>query len=130
MIDYPPERDTDNTEATACDTPLIELLRNVPADARAEYEHSKFSHSNIPYGHLCHTAADKLETIESAFKDRVRVIEMQLKEKQELEAKLQAYTKVGALVDKIRYAMSPAIEAQYVRDLLKLFDSESGNLKE
>ncbi len=41
-------------------TPLIDLLRNVPVDARAEYEHGPTHHSNIPYGRLCSEAADEI----------------------------------------------------------------------
>jgi len=47
-------------KSQAAETPLLDLLRNVPEDARAEYEHHRFSHSLIPYGRLCKHAADAL----------------------------------------------------------------------
>jgi hypothetical protein len=43
-----------------CKTPLLDLLRDVPEDARAEYEHSQFHHSLIPYGRLCSEAAAEI----------------------------------------------------------------------
>ena len=41
-------------------TPLIELLERVPADARMVYEHDQFHSENIPVGRLCHEAAAAL----------------------------------------------------------------------
>lgn len=41
-------------------TPLIDLLRAVPADARMTYEHSEHHHQMIPVGRLCHEAAEAL----------------------------------------------------------------------
>ena len=41
-------------------TPLLDLLRAVPTDARAEYEHGQFHHSMIPYGRLCADAAQAI----------------------------------------------------------------------
>lgn len=38
-------------------TPLIDLLERVPADARMVYEHDQFHSQNIPVGRLCHEAA-------------------------------------------------------------------------
>lgn len=52
------------SENQACEVPLLELLRGVPKDARAWYEHNSTSHSHIPYGHLCHKAADMIEQLE------------------------------------------------------------------
>ena len=44
-------------------TPLLELLRGVPQDARAVYEHHSTSHQFIPYGRLCREAADILDAL-------------------------------------------------------------------
>ena len=44
-------------------TSLLELLRGVPQDARAVYEHHSTSHQFIPYGRLCHEAADILDAM-------------------------------------------------------------------
>ena len=42
-----------------CQTPLVDLLRGVPADARTEYEVNPTHHKMIPVGLLCHDAADE-----------------------------------------------------------------------
>lgn len=44
----------------ACETPLLDLLNSVPADARMIYEHSPTHSSNIPVGVLVKRAADAL----------------------------------------------------------------------
>ena len=41
-------------------TPLIDLLERVPADARVVYEHDQFHSQSIPVGRLCHEAATAL----------------------------------------------------------------------
>jgi hypothetical protein len=41
-------------------TPLIDLLERVPADARMVYEHDQYHSQNIPVGRLCHEAAAAL----------------------------------------------------------------------
>lgn len=43
-----------------CQVPLTELLRNVPIDAREWIEESPYSGRNIPYGRMCHEAADAI----------------------------------------------------------------------
>jgi hypothetical protein len=43
-------------------TPLIELLESVPADARMVYEYGQFHSQNIPVGRLCHEAVAALRT--------------------------------------------------------------------
>ena len=48
---------TDN----ACETPLLDLLKSVPSDARLIYEHSPIESSFIPVGVLAKKAADALE---------------------------------------------------------------------
>ena len=45
----------------AAQVPLIQLLRAVPNDARAWYEHNATSHTHFPYGKMCHEAADRLD---------------------------------------------------------------------
>lgn len=44
------------------ETPLLDLLKSVPADARMIYEHSPIESSSIPVGVLAKRAADALET--------------------------------------------------------------------
>jgi hypothetical protein len=41
-------------------TPLIDLLERVPADARMVYGHDQFHSQNIPVGRLCNEAAAAL----------------------------------------------------------------------
>ena len=47
-------------EYRAAKTPLIDLLRKVPKDGRHMYDESPVMAHNIPYGRLCHEAADEL----------------------------------------------------------------------
>ena len=44
-------------------TPLIDLLRGVPADAHAVYEEHPTAHRLIPYGRLCNEAAAELDAL-------------------------------------------------------------------
>ena len=48
----------------ACETPLLDLLNSVPADARLIYEHSPIESSFIPVGVLAKQAADALTAME------------------------------------------------------------------
>ena len=48
------------TTETPKKTPLLDLLRSVPADGRHVYEHDPTHHQNIPYGRLCREAADEI----------------------------------------------------------------------
>jgi len=47
-------------EQGAAQTPLLDLLRGVPADARMTYEINPTHHHMIPVGRLCGEAADKI----------------------------------------------------------------------
>lgn len=49
----------------ACETPLIQLLRKAPRDARGVYENNPTDYSFIPYGIYCHRAADRIEELEA-----------------------------------------------------------------
>lgn len=49
----------------ACEVPLVERLRSVPSDARAEVEVGYCHHRYIPYGRLCHDAATKIRYFEA-----------------------------------------------------------------
>lgn len=51
-------------DTKACQTPLIDLLRSVPSDARQMIERGPCHHQNIPYGRLCTEAADAIERLE------------------------------------------------------------------
>lgn len=42
---------------------------------------------------------------------------------------IRALKKIEDLVDKIRYAMDPKIEQGYIKDLLALFDPETGDYR-
>ena len=52
------------------ETPLIELLRNIPPEARYEWQVSKFHHAMSPIGDLCHRAADRITELEDALKSK------------------------------------------------------------
>lgn len=59
-------------------TPLIELLERVPADARMVYEHDQFHSENIPVGRLCHEAAAALRAaIEQGEKQNERIASLE-----------------------------------------------------
>lgn len=45
----------------AAQVSLIQLLRHVPPNARAWYEHNSTCHQHIPYGKMCQEAADLIE---------------------------------------------------------------------
>jgi hypothetical protein len=47
----------------AMQTPLVDLLRGTPKDGRVCHEESLTSHHFIPYGRLCHEAADTIEAL-------------------------------------------------------------------
>lgn len=51
------------TTETPKKTPLLDLLRSVPADGRHVYEHDSMHSHNIPYGRLCREAADELDRL-------------------------------------------------------------------
>ena len=68
----------------AMQTPLIELMRRVPQDARGVYEHHSTSHSFIPYGRYCHEAADIIAT------QQARMAELEA-ERDHLERELAEY---------------------------------------
>lgn len=48
-------------ENEACAVPLIELLRRIPKDYRAQWEQEPYHHCSSPVGLHCHEAADALE---------------------------------------------------------------------
>jgi hypothetical protein len=65
-------------------TPLLDLLRKVPKDGRAIYEHGPTHSQSVPYGRLCHEAADALAA------------EREARERAEL--KVETYEAVHALM--------------------------------
>lgn len=48
---------------TAAQTPLTELLRSVPRDARLALDDGPYSTTYHPVGDLCHTAADEIDRL-------------------------------------------------------------------
>lgn len=63
-------------------TPLLDLLMGVPKDGRAIYEHGQTHSQSIPYGRMCHEAADSLTAAEAerdALRARVAGLEAALK---------------------------------------------------
>jgi hypothetical protein len=44
-------------------TPILDLLRDIPADARMVYEVNPTHHQSIPVGVLAHQAADEIERL-------------------------------------------------------------------
>lgn len=55
----------DHQELQACQTPLVDLLRSIPADARMVYEVSPTESHNIPVGRLCADALAEIERLQA-----------------------------------------------------------------
>jgi hypothetical protein len=55
-----------HTPRQAAQTQLTELLRSIPKDARAIYEHGPTESSSIPYGRLAHEAAAEIDRLRAA----------------------------------------------------------------
>ncbi len=55
--------DEGNALGGPCEVPLIEQLRSVPETCREMIEINPTHHRNIPYGSLCHKAADEIERL-------------------------------------------------------------------
>lgn len=53
------------SDETAAATPLLDLLDNIPADARLSYEHSPTHHQMIPVGGLASAAAFRIRELEA-----------------------------------------------------------------
>lgn len=54
-------------------TPLLDLLRGIPADARMTYEHHPTHHQMIPVGRLAHEAAARIAGLEARLPSPDRV---------------------------------------------------------
>ena len=62
----PPTAKGMRMDNTGCaQVPLVELLRSVPKDARAEIELGPCHHRFIPWGRHCHDAADAIDAAEA-----------------------------------------------------------------
>ena len=57
----------------AMQTPLVDLLRGTPKDGRVCHEESPTSHHFIPYGRLCHDAADTIEALRRERDEAIKV---------------------------------------------------------
>lgn len=55
-------------------TPILDLLRDVPADARMVYEVSPTHHQSIPVGRLAKDAADAIEHLRAALVAAMEVV--------------------------------------------------------
>lgn len=51
------------SDQQACQTPIIDLLRDIPADARMVYEVTSTHHQSIPVGVLAKQAADEIKRL-------------------------------------------------------------------
>jgi hypothetical protein len=52
------------TSTQAIKTPLKDMLRSVPKDARAWYKHELGGYEHIPYGRLIYEAIAEIERLE------------------------------------------------------------------
>lgn len=74
-------------------TPLLDLLRRIPLDARLEYEHSPTNHSCYLVGNMYHRAADEIERLRAEVDKRDEVIKTQLTVLEQQDAELQKQDK-------------------------------------
>lgn len=56
------------SDQQARQTPIIDLLRDIPADARMVYEVTSTHHQSIPVGVLAKNAADEIERLTACLK--------------------------------------------------------------
>ena len=56
-------------------TPILDLLRDVPADARMVYEVSPTHHQSIPVGRLAKDAADAIEHLRAALVAAMEIVQ-------------------------------------------------------
>lgn len=54
------------SEGGPCETPLLELLRQLPKDAVYQWQSGEFAHSSAPVGLYAHRAADQIERLQGA----------------------------------------------------------------
>lgn len=98
-------------------TPILDLLRDVPADARQVYEHDSMHSQNIPFGRLAAEAADEIARL------RAEVAGLR-EEVKEISGGAGVY--MGLLVDCIAvlHTIEPEsdYEAEKLRDLLDAID--------
>lgn len=100
----------------AMQTPILDLLRDVPADARQVYEHDSMHSQNIPFGRMAKEAANTIE----ALQERVKVLELDKARLDWLESdpRLAELTTNGATVDCYYYAVAgaPGLKLREIMD--------------
>ena len=55
--------------STPMEVPLTEQLRSVPKDGRDKVWSDPATYRNIPYGSLCHQAADRIDILEARIRE-------------------------------------------------------------
>jgi hypothetical protein len=86
-------------------TPLIDLLKAIPADARMTYEHHSTHHSMIPVGRLSAEAVDEITTL------RQQVAE--------LDARVSAYREALERLRDCDWVITPHDRMDAVRDIAR-----------
>lgn len=83
-------------------TPLIDLLRDVPAGARVIYEHSPTHHQQLMVGQLCKEAADEIEGL----RERCNILRAELEAaRAELQDQLKWASTYCARADRYEAAL-------------------------
>lgn len=76
----------------AAQTPLVDLLADVPEDATANYEESTFCSHSIPYGRYCREALAEIKRLRKLLQDANRGAERNAKVNEGLAARVNALT--------------------------------------
>lgn len=115
----------------ASETPLLELLRKVPLDARGEYKHSPTHHSFIPYGNYAHRAADTIESLqqEKDAKD-LRILNQTTRIKELMLENEGLQTMLGQLNDVGATTITPEMRAVLKRAFALAREVEESELAE
>lgn len=91
------------SEAQACEVPLIEQLRSVPITCREMIEVGPQHHRNIPYGRLCHEAAEALASQSEELRQVRKYAEQRLKWAEDYASQI---TKLEAQVAELSRALT------------------------
>jgi len=81
------------SDQQARQTPIIDLLRDIPADARMVYEVTPTHHQSIPVGVLAKKAADEIERLT----DKIERLETDVRKLDFLELNGIGCDKIGGL---------------------------------
>lgn len=107
----------------AAQTPLVELLESVPADARLWYEHSPTHHSLIPVGRYCNEAATRLREMEAEIAALREAVNGLNKHIETMQDRARSYLEPGVYVDRAGGELTDSYQADgFIDDMIYLLD--------